>query len=197
MFSVGSAQGRASARRGHPRRDGPDVGLTDPEGGHVALHDAAGADDIGAEVDEPDDDALPPDCFGDGRRRHAVLEAHHPAVIGQPVAQQPRRRRRVVALHGDGGVRDPVRQPVGCHGRHPHRELVDRPLDAQAAPVDRLDVGGVGVTEQDVVTGPGHVGADRPADRPGADDRQLHSLLWCSRLTRLPPPGALRRARRE
>jgi hypothetical protein len=56
-------------------------------------------------------------------------------------------------------------------GGRAHGEGVDRPLDAQAALPDGLDVLGDDVDEGDVVAGPHEVGADRAADRAGADDR--------------------------
>jgi hypothetical protein len=51
-------------------------------------------------------------------------------------------------------------------------------------------MGLVGVAEQDVVAVPGEVGADGPADGPGADDRQLH----CSAST--PPLSSIGRLAR-
>ena len=57
------------------------------------------------------------------------------------------------------------------HGPGLHGKVLDGPADSEPALVDRLDVGGIGVAEKDVVTGPDHVGADRAADGTGTDNR--------------------------
>jgi hypothetical protein len=73
-----------------------------------------------------------------------------------------------------GGVTEAAGQAVRGHRPGGDGEVLDGPLDAQPAAVYRVDMRLVGVAQQDVVAVPDEVGADGPADGPGADDRQLH-----------------------
>ena len=72
-------------------------------------------------------------------------------------------------------------QAGGRHGRGMDGVLLDRPLDAQPAGVDRSDVLGVGVAQNDVVAVAHQAGGDGAADRPSPDHGIAHRsiLSWC------------------
>ena len=58
-------------------------------------------------------------------------------------------------------------------GGHAHRELVDRPGDAQAVTRDGVHVLDDGVDHGDVVAGAREIRAQRPADRARAPDETI------------------------
>jgi hypothetical protein len=60
----------------------------------------------------------------------------------------------VVRLHGEQADREAVGEILRQDRRRPHRELLDRSLDRQPAPVDRLDVVAVGIAKEHVVAVP-------------------------------------------
>ncbi len=152
-------------------------GLPDAEGPDVALHDQPGLEPVRAEVDEADHDPFRADGRCQGARGQAVLKADNVTAGSETPLEQLCRRGGVVALHGHRRPWQRCGKIVWQHGPCPHREVLDRPADGEAPLVDRLDVRSVGVTEQDVVAVPDHVGADRAADRTGPDNRQLHLEL--------------------
>jgi hypothetical protein len=69
---------------------------------------------------------------------------------------------------------DPGGQAGREHRGEPGRELLDRPLDAQAAAADRGDDRRIGVADEDFVTITGQTCGNSPADRPTANQEVAH-----------------------
>src|SRR5215510_12259534 len=79
----------------------------------------------------------------------------------------------------DAEERAPVTppQPVRGEGRCALREALDRSLDGEAALVDRGDMIGDDIDQDDRMAGTREVGSDRPADRAGAPDQEGTGIL--------------------
>ena len=65
------------------------------------------------------------------------------------------------------------------HGPHGHGQLLDGPDDPEPRRVERGDVRGVGVAQQDVVTGADELGRDGPADGARSHHQGLHDRRAC------------------
>ncbi len=133
-----------------------------------------GLQPVRAEVHEGGQHPARPDRCGQRSRRQAVLEADHVTVRRETPAEKLGRGRGVVALGGHRGPRQGGGEAIRQHRSGLHREVLDRPADGQAPPVDGLDMGAIGIAEENVMTGPDQVGTDGAADGTGADYRQLH-----------------------
>ena len=67
------------------------------------------------------------------------------------------------------------RQILRQDRRRSHRELLDRSLDPQPVPVDRLDVVAVGIAKEHLVAVARKPGTDGTADRSRSDHHVLHA----------------------
>ena len=168
----GVGQGRRQL--GHPSGDHVGEGLADAERSDVALHDPPGTHHVGSEVHEADNQVVATDGLGEDVGGEAVLKAHAVPPRSDPTAHQIRRRLGVVALDRDGEVLGPRGQLIGGDGLHADVEVLDRSFYGQPVAIDRSNVIGVGVAQDDVMAAPGHVSTNGAADRAGTDDRQLH-----------------------
>ena len=166
------------------------AGFPDPEGPDVALHDQPGLQPVRAEVHEGGQHPARPDRRGQRFGRQAVLEADHVTVRRETPAEKLGRGRGVVALGGHRGPRQGGGEAIRQHRSGLHREVLDRPADGQAPPVDGLDMGGIGIAEENVMTVTDQVGTDGAADGTGADNRQLQEgSSWSGSDRRLRPRG--------
>ena len=93
------------------------------------------------------------------------------ASLGAIVASS---RLRMVRLHGEQADREAVGEILRQDRRRSHRELLDRSLDRQPVPVDRLDVVAVGIAKEHFVAVAHQPGADGAADCSGSDDDVPH-----------------------
>ena len=150
------------------------VQLADHEGRAVGDEDTSGTEVVGSEVHEGADRPPLPHEGGDYRLVEPVLQRDDVAVLGEAGGDRGESRLRVLRLHGEQNVLEPVRQAVGMHGRRRHGELLDRPLDDEAVLVHRRDVLRIGVTEEDVVAVSDEARADGSPDRASAHDDEPH-----------------------
>ena len=150
------------------------VQLADHEGRAVGEEDTAGAEVVGSEVHEGADRPPLPHGGGDDRLVEPVLQRHDVAVRGEAGRDRGESRLRVLRLHGEQNLIEPVRQAVGLHGRRGHRELLHRPLDGEAVLVHRRDVVRGRVAEEDVVAVSDEARADGSPDRASAHDDEPH-----------------------
>ncbi len=153
----------------------PTVDLADVEGALAAEEDPPGADVVRAEVDEGADRALRADGLGDGRFVKAVLQGDDEPLVGEPRSDRRKSRLRVVRLDGEQADVEGVGQILRQDRRRSHRELLDRSLDPQPVPVDRLDVVAVGIAKEHLVAVARKPGADGAADRSRSDHHVLHA----------------------
>ena len=152
------------------------VELADVERAPAADKDAARREVVRPEVDEGAD--CPP--LADARRDRGLVDA----VLqreDEAVTRESRRDRiegcfGVLRLHREEDGVQPVRQLVGRDRLRVRGELLDRPFDRQALLVDRGNMLGVRVAEQDVVPVACEPRSDRAADRTRAHDHVLHSV---------------------
>ena len=157
-----------------PLGDGA-VDLPDEERRPVPAPHDPGLEHVGAEVDQRLDHPLRADSSGERTSVQAVLQRDHERAFAQAPSQERCRGRGVLRLDRDQDRPVQLRwQVAGRHRRHAYREVLHRPLDPQAAFVNRRDHGRICVTGQYLAAVTGQAGGNRAADRTAADHHVPH-----------------------
>jgi hypothetical protein len=112
----------------------------------------------------------------DGQLVEAVLRRDDHAVLGQMRQEGLGRALGVLRLDAEQDDLVAAAQPVRREGGRLDGEGLDRPFDVETVGIDRRDMLGDDVDEDDIVAGALEVGADRAADGAGApdEDRRAH-----------------------
>ncbi len=175
MFCVSFASGRSRSSRSRRSVRRPSSSPT-YERAPAADEDAARIEVVGAEVDERADRPLLADDRGDQRLVDTVLKRDDEPVGREPGRDLVQCRLGVLRLHGEQHRAELCRQLARHHRARLHGELVDGPFEREAARVDRCDVVGVGVAEEDGVAGADQPRTDRASDRARADDHVVDRI---------------------
>ena len=142
--------------------------------GRRVAHDDAGLEHHRRDLDHAADGALGPDDLGDDVGGHAVLDPGEKAVVLEVGPDEMARPPGVIGLeHQKHDVERPGEGREIAQMMRPDRDLdgLVRHFDAHPARAHRLDMGRPLVDQDDVMAGPGEVGADRGAIGAGAENR--------------------------
>jgi hypothetical protein len=106
------------------------------------------------------------------------LHGDYDAIAGQQRRDRLHRLGGVLSLDRQQHQAERAAQLFRPNGRRVYRELLSPAADSETTIIYRYDMCRDSIAECDRVSSPRQVRANRPADRPRADNSHLHRRSW-------------------